>query len=542
MNMDNLKSYEFTFLYLINKCILLFKYIDNDHQKNIIYDIKIFINKLQELSLNKNKILEVLIEYFEKIIDSKIYKFLIGNKDSILKEVEVKALYICEQNENNKRISENISIKPNMNLYEYEKNKDIINIEQKINNNLNNTKEIIKNSLLENNNDLEKKVNNKIKSIFNEIENNIKNTLKDYLAHTESIEHEYDKKFSEKMKANNIFIENKVKELLCNDTLYEYINNSIKFQITDIYTYVENIINTNMKNEIEQKIILLGEIFNKNISTAFNDIKNNENDLFKTLKDTYNKNNFNIIFDKEQNEIRLCYCDEIISSTKINIKGLIGPKGPDGKKGEKGETPIIKKINLINNKIKFIVQDSNNIYEVISDENIPCGPQGIQGERGEPGKSYTDIKWEQDNVMRIDKENNNSLIFLKSLCIGDKSHCLKDNSVSIAGGKCYQNNSLSIGNESKTLDSESIALFGSCIGKKAFSYRADNIDENCIQFGKKDKLNYNISSFNIVSKDIIFDCDTFKIKTNKYENSKIKELEDKIIVLEKKITDILKKI
>lgn len=542
MNMDNLKSYEFTFLYLINKCILLFKYIDNNHQKNILYDIKIFINKLQNLSLDKNKILEVLIEYFQQIIDSKIYKFLIGNKDSILKEVEIKALYICEQNESNKRISENISIKPDINLYEYEKNKDIINIEQKINNNLNNTKEIIKNSLLENNNDLEKKVNNKIKSIFNEIENNIKNTLKDYLAHTESIEHEYDKKFSEKMKANNIFIENKVKELLCNDTLYEYINNSIKFQITDIYAYVENIINTNMKNEIEQKIILLGEIFNKNINTAFNDIKNNENDLFKTLKDTYNKNNFKIIFDKEQNEIRLCYCNEIISSTKINIKGLIGPKGPDGKKGDKGETPIIKKINLINNKIKFIVQDSNNIYEVISDENIPCGPQGIQGERGEPGKSYTDIKWEQDNVMRIDKENNNSLIFLKSLCIGDKSHCLKDNSVSIAGGKCYQNNSLSFGNESKTLDSESIALFGSCIGKKAFSYRADNIDENCIQFGKKDKLNYNISSFNIVSKDIIFDCDTFKIKTNKYENNKIKELEDKILVLEKKLSDIIKKI
>ena len=46
--MDN-KSYEFIFLYLINKCILLFKYIDTFNQKNILYEIKIFINKLQEI-------------------------------------------------------------------------------------------------------------------------------------------------------------------------------------------------------------------------------------------------------------------------------------------------------------------------------------------------------------------------------------------------------------------------------------------------------------------------------------------------------------
>ena len=51
--MDN-KSYEFIFLYLINKCILLFKYIDNFNKKNILYDIKIFINKLQEILINSN--------------------------------------------------------------------------------------------------------------------------------------------------------------------------------------------------------------------------------------------------------------------------------------------------------------------------------------------------------------------------------------------------------------------------------------------------------------------------------------------------------
>jgi hypothetical protein len=142
--------------------------------------------------------------------------------------------------------------------------------------------------------------------------------------------------------------------------------------------------------------------------------------------------------------------------------------------------------------------------------------------------------------MKINNDHKDSLIFLKSLCIGEKSHCLKDNSISIGGGVCYSNNSISIGNNAKTLDSESIALFGSTIGKKSFSYRADNVDENTVQFGKKEKNNYLINSFNINSKEINLDCDTLNIKYNKYENKVIKELEDRIILLEKKIVDILR--
>jgi len=53
--------------------------------------------------------------------------------------------------------------------------------------------------------------------------------------------------------------------------------------------------------------------------------------------------------------------------------------------------------------------------------------------------------------------------------------------------------------------------------------------------------NKNLTSDEI-SKEINFDCDTFKLKTNKFENNKINELEEKIIFLEKKIVEILKKI
>ena len=192
--------------------------------------------------------------------------------------------------------------------------------------------------------------------------------------------------------------------------------------------------------------------------------------------------------------------------------------------------------------MKLIIQESNKIYDVVSDDIIPSGPKGIQGERGDPGKTLIDLKWNQDNVMRLDEDNKDSLIFLKSLCVGEKSHCIKDNSLSVGGGICYHNNSMAIGPNSKTLDSESIALYGSCIGKKSFAYRANNIDENTIQFGLKEKNDYNVNSFNIISKEINLECGTFKIKTNKYENTKFLELEERIILLEKKIVDILRKI
>ena len=607
MSMDNFKSYEFTFLYLINKCILLFKYIDNIYQKEILYDIKIFINKLQELFSKadfknnedkKNKILEILITYFEKIIDEKIYNLINSDeKDKIIIEVEKNALNICENNEkNNNKMNEpilkNYNDYTNKDTYKdaskdifKENNKDIF--KEKI------SKEVNKNnysqiSLIE----FEQKINNKIKTIFSEIENNIRISLKDYFDHTKYVEYDLDKKFNAKLESNNILVETKIKELFNhllnnddfkdsifnNNKLSDYINTLIKYQINDIYSYVDTIknivktnnsyysdynkitdvesINNNLKkdinDELENKIRLLGNIFNENIEKIFNNLNNkiveNEKELLILFEDkinnsNFNKHNFNILFDKDLNIIQLFYCDEVIAKTKINIKGLIGPKGPDGKKGDSGETPIIRRIKVTEDKkFKFIIQEGVNLYEVISDDTIPNGPQGLKGEKGEPGKSVLDLKWNQENVMRVDDENNDSLIFTKSLCIGEKSHCIKDNSLSIAGGRCYQNNSISLGNNAKTLDSESIALFGTCIGKKAFSYRADNVDENCVDFGKKEKNNYNINSYNINSKEINIECDSFKIKANKYENAKFTEMEDRIVFLEKKIVDILKKI
>jgi len=573
--MDNFKSYQFTFLYLMNKCLLLFKYIDTFYQKEILNEIKVFINKLQEIFAKsdfknniekKNKIFELLIDYFKIIIDKKIYNLINStNRAEIIASVEKNAILLCNNNDNlNNDTDKLLNNFINSNLKDIystdrEERKDYSFTNFKDNNNKDKDKEYrkeedyYKDSKSKNNElvILENKINNKIKLIFNEIENNIKRSLKEYTNYTQYVEYDLDKKFNEKIDE----IQSKLKNILNDDKRYDNIDILLKDQINDIYKFIDTKISDmkdNNTKDIEYKIKLLGNIFNENLQKVFANMDNrfidNEKELIRIIENringsNFNKNNFNIIFDKELNEIKLLYCDEIVTSTKINIKGLIGPKGPPGNKGDKGDTPIIRKISITpENKVKFIFQEGNNIYEILSDDKLPTGPQGIQGIKGEPGKSVLDLKWNQDNVMRIDNENIDSLIFLKSLCIGENSHCLKNNSFSVGGAICYQNDSIGIGSNSKTLDSESIAFYGTCIGKKAFSYRADNVDENTVEFGKKDKNNYNINSFNLNSKEINLDCDILKIKTNKYENSKFKELEEKYFYLEKKVLELYKKI
>ena len=111
MNMDNFKSYQFTFLYLMNKCLLLFKYIDTFYQKEILNEIKVFINKLQEIFAKsnfknniekKNKIFELLIDYFKIIIDKKIYNLINStNRAEIIASVEKNAILLCNNNNSN---------------------------------------------------------------------------------------------------------------------------------------------------------------------------------------------------------------------------------------------------------------------------------------------------------------------------------------------------------------------------------------------------------------------------------------------------------
>ena len=447
-------------------------------------------------------------------------------------------------------------------------------------------------------NEFEKKIDNKIKNIFIDIENNIKLSLKDYIEYTIHIKNDVDRKNDLQIKSLNTLVDNKLSKVLENlfedEDLNKRIINNVKTEMNDLYKYIDDIfinvdekmnnfekvldennkkINTTISNTIEiinnninnnthkniddinsnieginSRVNNLSNSFNVQLENVLKNICNlfveKNNDLYNNLHNRINseKNNYQIVFDKNDNIVKLMYNEEEVSSTKINIKGLMGPKGQQGNQGDKGDTPIIKDISLTDDKkIKFIIYDGNNIYEVVSNNTIPLGPQGIQGERGPAGKTFIDLNWKQESVMRLDEDNNNNLVILKSLSIGERSHCLKENSIAIGGSQCYKENSFSLGYNSKTLDNNSIALYGSTIGNNAFAYRADNVDENSIVFGKNEKGMYNIDKINLNSREINLDCDVLNIKAKNMYISKIKELEEKIINMDKKINDLIKK-
>ena len=612
---------EYNFLFLMNKCVLLFNYIDVYYQKEILTDIKYFIKRLGEIYENKKfdsiedkkyNILNGLNKYLSKIIDEKII-FLVENQDSnFITTINNSVLKTCNEIYKKKEIEEKYNIKKSTGDSENLNDKLNDTLNKKINEKLNNTENIIKEGIKEeiknNNNtsvipesnlkEFEKKIDNKIKNIFTDIENNIKLSLKDYIEYTIHIKNDIDRKNDIQIKSLNTLVDNKLSKLLENlfedENLNKRISNNVKTEMNDLYKYIDDIFiniddkihnfekklddnNTKINTTISNTIEIINNNINNNIHSNINELNSNieginsrvnnlstsfntqletilknmcnlfvdkNNDLYNFFDSKINneKNNYQIIFDKTDNIVKLMYNEQEISSTKINIKGLMGPKGQQGNVGDKGDTPIIKDISLTDDKkIKFVIYDSNNIYEVISNNTIPLGPQGIQGERGIAGKTLVDLNWKQESVMRLDEDNNNNLIILKSLSIGERSHCLKENSIAIGGSQCYKENSFSLGSNSKTLDNNSIAFYGSTIGSNSFAYRADNVDENSIVFGKSEKGNYNIDRIDLNSREINLECDVLNIKAKNMYISKIKELEEKIINMDKKINDLIKK-
>lgn len=613
--MNIMENNEYNFLFLMNKCVLLFNYIDIYYQKEVLTDIKYFIKRLSDIYETKKfnsvhdkkySVLNVLNKYLAKIIDEKII-FLVDNQDdNFITTINNSVLKTCNEIYKKKEIEEKYNINKVVN--------DSNNINEKISEKLSKTENIIKEGIKEeikqsiSNTDnkiitenekkylieFEKKIDNKIKNIFSDIENNIKLSLKDYIEYTIHIKNDIDRKNDLQIKSLNTLVDNKLSKVLENlfedENLNKRIINNVKTEMNDLYKYIDDIFinidekmnnfqkildenNTKLNTTISNTIEIINNNINNNIHTNIDDINSNIegiNSRVNNLSNSFNvqlenvlknicnlfieknndlqnrinteKNNYQIVFDKNDNIVKLMYNEEEVSSTKINIKGLMGPKGQQGNTGDKGDTPIIKDISLTDDKkIKFTIYDGNNIYEVISNNTIPLGPQGIQGERGPAGKTYVDLNWKQESVMRLDDDNNNNLIILKSLSIGERSHCLKENSISIGGSQCYKENSFSLGTNSKTLDNNSIALYGSTIGNNAFAYRAENVDENSIVFGKNEKGIYNIDKIDFNSREINLECDVLNIKAKNMYISKIKELEEKIINMDKKINDLIKK-
>jgi hypothetical protein len=227
----------------------------------------------------------------------------------------------------------------------------------------------------------------------------------------------------------------------------------------------------------------------------------------------------------------------VISSIKLNVKGMIGPKGPVG---QMGKTPKIKKIRFTHDgRVKFIIESENEMgiqeYEIESEERVPSGPPGPKGEKGDPGTIFTEMKLNEKSILRVDHENLNNVVIMKSLCVGEDSHCLQDKSLAIGGGVSMRSESLSLGKNSKTSDYQSIAFYGTTHGKNAFAYRAQGVNDNEVRFGQEKG---DIEKFEIKTKKFVIDAEEIELKGKMV----IQALETKIQNLEKKIQDLQRRL
>lgn len=557
---------EINFIFKINKITHLLNHVDVYYQKEILKDIKRYnfqvnnnFNNIQNQDEKKKVTYHYLNKYLDNIIndhlDYLIESYHKNKKNTIIIEAEKKALKSININNKNKA-TENIDNSVN-------------NIKQNLVNNIN----------LDSNENINTMLNNKINSFFDKIKVEL----------FENVQYIVDKKIDNinlnKDNKSSINIDKRIKDLLKlffeDDKVYNDIVGQVNNEINNIYDILkkfqneqnnveiliekyilsnenkiknieQNIVNK-INSNFENKIKILTEIFNKSISNSLSNLSINnlnEKSIIKNIESkiinnsNFSKNNFEIKHDKENNEIQLYYLNDLITSTKLNLRGLIGPKGPQGIKGEKGDITLIRNIKVNDDDtIKFIMQNGSSIYEVNTENKIPRGPKGDKGNdgiKGDPGDVNINLKWNQDNVMKINKENFNNLIFLKSLSIGENSHCLKNDSLSIGNSTCYKENSMAIGKNSKVLNENSIAFFGNTIGKNSFSYLAEDVDENCVNFGNKNHNKYNIENISLKAKEIVLDCDDLILKDNNFKNNKIIELEEKINYLIKEINDLKK--
>ena len=566
---------EMNFVFKINKITHLLNHVDIFYQKEILQDIKKYNNQINVAlnnqnydneDLKKKTMYDYLNKYLDNIINEQlgylIESYHKDKKNDIMMDAEKKAIKSLNL-DNQKTLNKNI------------------------NNSVNNLKNnFYENITLDYNADLNNLLNEKINTFFGKIKDDLLYNVKNI------VDKKLENNWSDNNTQSSTYIQKKIKEFLKiflkSDKIYNNIVDQMNNEISNIYenfnkfqkqqTDLELLIQKYITNnedklnnieksvykkinvDLENKIRILTTIFNdtmknsiENISNNFNNCNNsklNEHHIIKNIENkilnnnNFSKNNFEIKFNKENNEIELYYFKDLITSTKLNIKGLIGPKGPQGMKGEKGDITIIRNIELNqDDTIKFTMQNDTSIYEINTENKLPKGPRGEKGnmgEKGEPGDVNINLKWNQDNVIKINKENSDNLIFLKSLSIGENSHCLKNESLSIGNSRCYNTNSISLGKNSKTLDSNSIAFFGNTLGKNSFSYFAEDVDENCVKFGHKEHNKYNIENISLKAKEITLDCEDLILKDNNFKNKKLIELEERINYLFNEI-NLLKK-
>lgn len=462
-------------------------------------------------------------KYEKKMIDKIVEcKRSISNVDRELDrkiELRLKSNLIEIENQVKKLIRDSLT-----NIYQMENQTT-----DKMNQMITQTKESLEKKIFE-------KMDDELKKQFEEMYSYLNTTYQDSIKNFEKVEEqvntriesrllEYIEDMNQRFKENFRIILEKNKELI---QVKQDLKESIRTQIDIQHTQTKE----ELLKDLEKKLSVFSEVFQVNFQDVIEKIHHKIKSQEESIKN-FDIGTYDLEYQKDDHELHLRHNSQSISSIKLNIKGMIGPKGPQG---ISGKTPKIKNIGFTkDSRVLFVVEGEEGDYELESDEKIPVGPAGPQGPKGEPGITCTDFKIQEKSILRVDHENLNNLILLKSLCVGDQSHCLSEQSVAIGGAICYKPESIAIGKKSQTSDTQSIALFGSTNGKNAFAYRSQNVEDNQVKFGQNKN---DIESFDIHSKKILLNSDEIELKGK----VTIKHYEDRLQILERKLSDFMKKV
>jgi hypothetical protein len=336
----------------------------------------------------------------------------------------------------------------------------------------------------------------------------------------------------------------------------------------EIRDKVEMDLETLVKSEISAKVEKLTHILNKNLESSIQKATSLNYDQIQEFVETkiheyeYMIKNtpLTLSYDKSTHTLHLIHTGHgeegesgmVLSSIQLPaVAGPAGPAGPQGPQGVAGPmgpqgasglSPVLKNLDITRDgHLSVMVQDSQGTYELkslnrlpmpsVNSSSIPQTQSQAQTQVVEKRVSVQELNFEREHVMRLDSHNENTLIILKSLSIGENSHCVKPNSVAVGGATCFQENSLAIGPKAQAIARNSVALYGSTSGENAFAYRATNVPSNQLVMGSAHKEEgYNIQKIVLNAEHIHLNSNNIRISA--YEE-KIRGMEAKIEQLEK---------
>jgi hypothetical protein len=563
------------FIYLLNKCTMLFIHLDKGTKKDVLSSIRDFIHQLQSsfqeqehlrtLSIDgkKEKILQVLIPYLHRLTTNFMIEHIQVDdtkKQYLVREIDSSSLQYARKMVGTgtgtgtgsrpieetsdlvviEKVSSTSSPSPAIDSSDGGNGNMVKSL---ITENMTKMTKVLSENVQEKMSHMEVEIRRYFESQFSRILDSNQEELQGKKEHIQSM-------IAEIHGQLQTHLEKKMSEEI--DQNYEaYLMTNYEKMRDEIRDNMEYKFRMHLQEEMNQKVERLTHILNKNLESSLRentDLLREDIHAFVSQKireydckvaSTEEK----IVYDKAEKVLRLIKDGREISSTKIDLPAQVILQTPASAPA-RALPPVISQLDVTpDGFLTMFVEDENGKYPLRSLHRIPApapAPAPAPTHQAQPQrntssttvitKNVHDLLFQKEYVMRLDEENDKTLVVLKSLSVGEKSHCMKPNAIAIGGATCFQENSFALGPQSQTLAKNSVALFGSTAGQNAFAFGAENVTQNVFQVGSKEE--YTMDKIILSAREIEFKSEDIKIRV--YEE-KMRVLEEKIAQLERKI-------